>query len=81
MFVTVRLEPSLRGRKIRYQKTGTPLPKELREYVEEVSKTKAKVEPEQVGSSTEEDATKVDFPSVGRVTSDKQWTRFLIEYV
>lgn len=43
-----------------YQKTGTPLPKELREYVEEVSKTKAKVEPEQVGSSTEEDATKVD---------------------
>ena len=35
----------------RYQKTGTPLPKELRDYVEEVNKTKAKVEPEQVGAS------------------------------
>lgn len=34
-----------------YQKTGTPLPKELRDYVEEVNKTKAKVEPEQVGAS------------------------------
>ena len=35
----------------RYQKTGTPLPKELRDYVEEVNKTKAKVEPEEVGAT------------------------------
>ncbi|CAE7580926.1 Slc24a2 [Symbiodinium natans] len=31
-----------------YQKTGTPLNKELREYVEQMSKSKTKVEPEEV---------------------------------
>ena len=39
----------------RYRKTGTPLNKELREYVEEMNKAKGKVEPEKVGSSTEKD--------------------------
>ena len=38
---------------VRYEKTGTPLNKELRQYVEEMKKEKAKaaakVEPEQVG--------------------------------
>ena len=34
----------------RYEKTGTPLNKELREYVEEMNKAKAKVEPETVGA-------------------------------
>jgi len=39
-----------------YEKTGTPLNKELREYVEELSKTKAaaKVEPEEVGLPEQE---------------------------
>ena len=31
----------------RYEKTGTPFPKELREYVEQM-KSKSKVEPEEV---------------------------------
>ena len=52
----------LKWRAPRYQKTGTPLPKELREYAEEVGKTKAKVEPEQVG--TTEEAVKIELTSV-----------------
>ena len=44
------------GLTMRYEKTGTPLNKELREYVEELSKTKAaaKVEPEEVGLPEQE---------------------------
>mmetsp|Transcript_35718 Transcript_35718/g.79956 ORF Transcript_35718/g.79956 Transcript_35718/m.79956 type:complete len:555 (+) Transcript_35718:111-1775(+) len=37
-----------------YQKTGTPLNKELREYVEQMNKSKSKVEPEEVVANTEE---------------------------
>ena len=55
-------ESLLKWRAPRYQKTGTPLPKELREYAEEVGKTKAKVEPEQVG--TTEEAVKIELTSV-----------------
>mmetsp|Transcript_90654 Transcript_90654/g.216451 ORF Transcript_90654/g.216451 Transcript_90654/m.216451 type:complete len:546 (+) Transcript_90654:123-1760(+) len=43
-----------------YQKTGTPLNKELREYVEEMNKSKSKVEPEKVGAAEEGDAPKTD---------------------
>jgi len=44
-----------------YEKTGTPLNKELREYVEELSKTKAaKVEPEQIGGPEQELSETVD---------------------
>ncbi|CAE7174824.1 SLC24A2 [Symbiodinium pilosum] len=38
-----------------YRKTGTPLNKELRDYVEEMNKMKGKVEPEKVGSSAEKE--------------------------
>lgn len=45
-----------------YRKTGTPLNKELREYVEEMNKAKGKVEPEKVGSSTEKDTPEMQEP-------------------
>ena len=43
---------------VRYEKTGTPLNKELREYVEKINKAKAaaKVEPEKVEDQEEEAA-------------------------
>ena len=58
----------------RYQKTGTPLPKELRDYVEEVNKTKAKVEPEQVGASEgTPDLDPASVPSFRPCYSVKMW--------
>ena len=47
-FVVPGFKPATRIRLLRYQKTGTPLNKELREYVEQMNKSKTKVEPEEV---------------------------------
>lgn len=62
-----------------YQKTGTPLPKELREYVEEANKTKAKVEPEQVGPSTEEGSPKEGEAEAPEPVTDKTADKIVIK--
>ena len=46
--MVIEFESSVHLTLPRYQKTGTPLNKELREYVEQMSKSKTKVEPEEV---------------------------------